>query len=273
MFDSRRDESDSDQARVFREAIKGGDLNAVRQMIHTNPDLLFIRDETGGLMRAVTDSPNSDVADYLARSMLQRLREGTIPDAHVYSAIHFLGEAAHSETGYRGCEILRAEAEPVVAGFLVHPKPNMRYIAIMVLALHWDLSRYARAFQRISQSDVDDSVRAIALRSVGLLLRGTRDYDAARLLLSIFRDSAQEAGARETAYEGLVDVWHGSDAYYALFLRKRRAEEPLREEAEKAKTEGEKIEVERRLDRLWEDFVDWDFVAQVEREVKQQSIS
>ncbi len=105
-------------------------------------------------MRAAADSPHPDVADYLAHSLLERLREGTVPD--VYGAIHDLGEAAHSTTGYRGCEILRAEAEPVVAGFLKHPEPNLRYIAINVLSFHWDMTRHARVFQQISQNDLDD---------------------------------------------------------------------------------------------------------------------
>jgi hypothetical protein len=261
-----------DQARVFREAIKAGDLHAVQHLLHTTPNLLFIGDDYyGSPVRAAADSPHPDVADYLAHSLLERLREGTVPD--VYGAIHDLGEAAHSTTGYRGCEILRAEAEPVVAGFLVHPEENLRYIAIGVLSFHWDMTRYARVFQQISQGDLDDSVRGMALSAMGWLLRGTRDHEAAQLLINILRDSAQEALDRKQAYEELVLVWQGWDASTALSVRKTEWEKPLREAAKKATSKDERDGARRRLDRIWEDFVDWDFVAQVEREVKQQSIS
>jgi hypothetical protein len=263
-----------DQARVFREAIKAGDLHAVKQLLHTTPNLLFIGDDYyGSPVRAAADSRNPDVADHLARSMLQRLREGTILDAHLYGALHDLGEAAHSTTGYRGCEILRAEAEPVVAGFLAHPEPNLRYIAISVLSFHWDMTRYARVFQQISQNDLDDDVRGIALGAMSWLLRGTRDHEAARLLLSILRGSTQEALDRKWAYEELVLVWQGWDASRVLSVKKTEREKPIREAAKEATTWKERMEIEKGLDRAWEDIVDWGFVAQVEREVKQESIS
>jgi HEAT repeat protein len=259
-----------DQIRVFRDAVRAGDLHVVKQLLQTTPNLLFIGDDYyGSVVRAAADSPHLDVADYLAHSLLERLREGTVPDE--YGAIHDLGEAAHSTTGYRGCEILRAEAEPVVAGFLADPEPNLRYIAIGVLSFHWDMTRYARVFQQVSQGDRDDSVRGMALSAMGWLLRGTRDHEAAQLLINMLRDSTQEALDRKHAYEELVLVWQGWDASTALSVRKTEREKPLREAAKKATTRSERMEIERHMDRAWEDFVDWDFVAQVEGEVMQQS--
>jgi hypothetical protein len=80
-------------------------------MLQDNSDLLFIEDdhEWGPVLRA-THSPHPEVAEYLSRVLLDRIRGGTIPPRHLYGALHDLGEALHSDTGYRGCETLRAEA-------------------------------------------------------------------------------------------------------------------------------------------------------------------
>lgn len=274
MSNSKRERPDARETRLFFEAIEAGDLATVRQLLQTNHDLLFIHDDYyGSPVRAAIDYPYPEVADYLARLKLKALQEGGIPPGKLYGAIHDLGEAAHSATGYRGCEKLRAEAEPIVAGFLAHDEPQMRYIAISVLSSHWDLSRYATLFQQMSLNDPDEYVRQIALSAVGFLLRGTRDHEATRLLTSIFRDAGQPAWIREEAYEGLVEVWQGFDAAHALFLRKLRAEKPLRTAAEQAQTKSEKTRIERRVEEMWEGFVDWDFVAQVEREAKERGRS
>jgi hypothetical protein len=206
-----------------------------------------------------------EIADFLARIELQRLREGSVSKDHLYGAIHDLGETAHSETGYRGCEGLRAEAEPVVAGFLAHEDEQIRYIAMSVLALHWDLKHYAQTFQSMGRTDPDEFVRQMAVSNVGFLLRGSRDREACRFLLGIFRDPAQPACMREEAYEGLVEIWQGWDAAQALWARKIKQKDLLRAEAERT---GEGLQAERLSENAWEGFVDWNFVAQVEQEVK-----
>jgi len=144
MFPERFAQSATEEARSFLDAIKAGDLETVRQMIQSNGDLLFVIDDYyGSPVRAATNK-HAEIADFLARIELQRLREGSVPKNHLYGAIHDLGEAAHSETGYRGCESLRSEAEPVVAGFLAHDDEEIRYIAMSVLATHWDMKHYAQ---------------------------------------------------------------------------------------------------------------------------------
>ena len=264
--------SSDEDARLFLAAINAGDLDTIGQMLQTNPDLLFIdEDYYGSPVRAATDSPYPEIADYLARFTLQRLRDGTIPKAALYGAIHDLGEAAHADTGYRGCEKLRAEAEPIVSGFLAHDDSQLRYIAVSVLSTHWDLNQYVHVVQRMSVSDPDEHVRDIALSSVGWLLRGTRDRDGTLFLLGVFRDLGQSASTREEAYEGLVEVWQGFDAGFALFQTKLRAEEPLRAAERNAQTVEEKKQIDMRIERVWEDFVDADFLARVARETEKGS--
>ena len=130
----------TEDARSFLKAIKAGDLETVRRMIQSNGDILFAVDYP---VSAVTRE-HPEIAEFLARTELQRLKEGSVPETHLHDVIHDLGEAAHSETGYRGCESLRSEAEPVVAGFLAHDDEEIRYIAMSVLATHWDMKHYAQ---------------------------------------------------------------------------------------------------------------------------------
>jgi len=138
---------------------------------------------------------------------------------HLYGAIHDLGGAAHSGTGYVGCEAMRREAEPIVAGFLADDDPHLGYIAISVLATRWDRRHYAEILKRMSLLDPDERVREIATSNVGRLLRGTRDRDAVDLLSGILWDTGQPEWIRRTAYEGLLKIWHGSDACHRWFLR------------------------------------------------------
>ena len=267
-FPERFAQSATEEAHAFLGAIKAGDFETVRRMIQSNGDLLFIMDDYyGSPVRAATDT-HPEIADFLARIELQRLRDGSVPREHLDIAIHDLGEAAHSETGYRGCESLRAEAEPVVAEFLAHDDDEIRYTAMSVLAVHWDLKHYAHVFQSMAQRDPDEFVREMAVSNIGFLLRGSRDRDAGRFLLQIFIDPTQPTSMREEAYEGLVEIWQGGRAAQALWARKDNQKVFLRDEAERA---GEGLQAEQRSENAWKEFIDWTFVAQVEQEVKKGS--
>lgn len=252
----------------FLSAIKAGDLEIVKRMVQVNPDLLFVTDDYyGSPVRAATDK-HPEIADYLARVELQRLREGNVPRVWLYGAIHDLGKAAHFESGYHGCEVLRAEAEPVVAGFLAHDDPQIRRIAIDVLETHWDMKHHAHTFQAMGLDDPEEDVRQIAVSAVGFLLRDSHDRDASRFLLGIFQDPAQPAWIRETAYDGLVKIWQGFDAAHALFVRRLRREKSQRAEAEKTGAADERTQSGLQRESACDEFVDWDFMARVERVVK-----
>jgi len=88
--------------------------------------------------------------------------------------------------------------------------------------------------------------------------------------LSIFRDLGQDASMRQTAYEGLVEVWQGSNAATSVFVRMRQIEEPLGAEG-KAAEEDKRIGSKLRTEKVWEDVVDWKFVAEVEGELKNRT--
>ncbi len=272
MTDSEPSRPTPEEERLFLDAIKNGDLVRVKQMLQDDGDLLFINENYyGSPVRAATGSQYPEVAEHLSRCMLQRFRDGTIPHGRrLYRAIHDLGEAAHSTTGFHGCDNLRAEAEPVVAGFLTHTDPDLRYIAINVLSAHWDLSKYADVFRQMTLSDPDDDVRLIALSSVGWLLRSTRDHNATKFLLTIFHDPGQDTLIRRTAYEGLVEVWQGEKAATRVFLKMGDIEHPSRGVGSKT-GEQDRIGSKLRTGKTWEDVVDWDFVRQVEGELKNRT--
>lgn len=226
----------------FLRAVKAGDLVRVKQMLQEDRFLLFVVDNYyGSPVRAATDL-NPQVADYLAHAELEWLREGTIPEGHLYGALHDLGEAAHSSTGYRGCERLRAEAEPVVAKFLAHEDPELRRIAISVLSVHWNLAKYARVLQQMSLDDPDEFIREISLDSMSFLLAGTRDPHAARFLIDVLRDTHQPDAMRQTAYEGLVEVWEGLLAANGIYKKFHQAA----------------------FDEGWEALVDWESVDRIQ---------
>src|SRR5205807_9486872 len=141
----------TEDARSFLKAIKAGDLETVRRMIQSNGDILFAVDYP---VSAVTRE-HPEIAEFLARTELQRIKEERVPETHLHDVIHDLGEAAHISTGYRGCESLRAEAEPVIAGFLAHDDWGVRYGAVSVLASHWVMKQYVQILEQIGLSDPD----------------------------------------------------------------------------------------------------------------------
>lgn len=266
MERARRHRSRPEDVGVFLEAVKTGDPNRVKRMLRAHPDLLFVVDDYyGSPVRAATDSPNPRVADYLAHVELGRLRDGSVPGEHLYGAIHDLGEAAHFDTGYAGCDSLRREAEPIIVGFLAHDDPQIRYIAISVLTVHWDLRQHAGVLTRMGLSDPAEEVRQIAVSGLGWLLRGTLDKDATHLLIGILRDCTVPEFIRETAYEALLEVWHGFKTAHKMFLRRLEAEELLRAAAGSAETDEERAQIEQQAGMVWQDFVDWDFVTRLEQ--------
>jgi len=249
----------------FLATIKAGDLETVKRMVQSNRDLLFVADDYyGSPVRAAADT-HPEIGDYLARLEAQRLREGSVPEVWLYGAIHDLGEAAHAGSQYPGSEALRTDSEPVVAGFLTHNDPQIRRIAVSVLSVHWDMKQYVQTFRVIGLNDPDESVRQYAVHSVGWLLRGSRDRDASRFLLGIFKDPIQPAWIRKTAYHGLEEIWQGFDVGHAKFVRKLRPKDAARAEAEKRDTAAETMRLGSGRGIAWEEFVDWEFIGRVEQ--------
>lgn len=122
----------SDNSDIY-EAIRRGNSAYVLQEIKRDPSLLYARrtDEQSVLITAV-DSGNQDMIQAIARALCRELMAGRIPRERLYEAIHDLGEANF------------VEAEPEVAKFVGDPDPELRYIAVNVISLHWGVAKLGR---------------------------------------------------------------------------------------------------------------------------------
>ncbi len=199
---------------------------------------------------------------------LARLKARRVPRAELYDLLHEFGEAGF------------VEAAPEVAKFLHHRFRNMRYIAVMVLALHWYLVEYRDEYERLAKSDPKIDVRRIAVSGLGAVLKETRDPRATRFLLEKLRDNSEDGSVREASYEALLDLWFPHAQLKPQRLRKleEAIEEnlasmssmqtasvlpgPLRTvefESRRKKRRGEE------RGGLWAAHVDWDLVMAIER--------
>jgi len=261
---------DAARVQALFDAIAEGNLMRVKAFLAEEPDLLFADylDGRASPAREALHSEQFDIADYLAREELRQLGDDTVPRDDIYGAIHDLGEVAHAETGYPLAEQLRAEAEPVVVQFLRHDDESFRYIALNVLGLHWDLRTHRETFAAMMFDDPDDAVRRLAVACLGFVLRGSRDWEATKPLLHKLRDQDEQDSTRETAYEALLDIWFGWDASHRHFLEVMKARSPL-DSASREASAREEYDLSLRLggqsDRIWEDHVDSEFIAKLER--------
>ena len=167
---------------------------------------------------------------------LRALRQGEVEEEYLYALIHEFGNAGFEE------------AEEEVARFLTHSDPDLRYIAVNVLALHWGKAAYRPVFERMVFDDPDSNDRGIAARALGYLLRESRDKRATRLLIQKVRETDEDRYAIEAAYEALLDIW---------VPEKHRAEQSRRKYASGATNFGEGPAAPPNID--------WGLVAAIER--------
>lgn len=168
---------------------------------------------------------------------LRALKEGRVQEEELYTLIHEFGNAG----------FLQAETE--VARFLQHDDPELRYIAVNVLAIHWGKADYRGVFEQMLTADPDSRVRDIAASSLGYLLRESRDQRATRLLLEKLRDEAEDRYVREAAFEALLDIWF-PHALRTGQTRKRYSRRP-----EQVTATHEELPD-----------IDWELVAEIERD-------
>lgn len=255
----------------FLQAIKAGDVGKVRDMLKARPALLSIEgeDRMSPIITALRFGP-TELVHLLAAERLRALKEGKVKHGDdLYRLIHDLGEAGFTD------------AEPDIVPFLEHEDPELRYIAVSVLTLHWDMARYRNEIERILVSDSEVHVRRMAVAGLGFVFRETRDPRATSLLLQKLRDAAEDGSVRRVAYEALLDVWLpeskrsrdrdariqegfavlGESLTHAERLQKAmEVPEPFRDsELAELSEQSEKSGKE------WEQRVDWDLVAAIER--------
>lgn len=126
------------------------------------------------------------------RTLTERLARGDVPD--LYGTIHTLGDQ-----GY-------VEAKRVIEQFLCHPDPEVRYIALNVLVLHWQCQDHRKTCERFITNETDPDNRELAVAGLGALLTSTRDPAALKLLLSLFKDEGEDPLMRSTAYRQILQI-------------------------------------------------------------------
>ena len=135
------------------------------------------------------------------RTKLKLLKANRILRHEIYGLIHDFGEA----------RFVRAERQ--IVKLLTNRNPNLRYIAVMVLALHWRMKKYRHAFERLLAKDSDYHVRRIAAAGLGYVLRRSRDSQAIRLLMKKLFNRAEVESVRKTAYEAILEIWFRDEGW------------------------------------------------------------
>ena len=128
------------------------------------------------------------------RSQLARLRSGTIPPDELYGLLHQFGESGF------------IEAKSEIEKYLQHEDPQLRYIALNVLTLHWKCTRHRKTCEEFVLTDEDSENRRLGTIGLGALLEGTQDPEALDLLLQVFRDEEEEWHVRDSAYSAILYI-------------------------------------------------------------------
>lgn len=203
---------------------------------------------------------------------LRVLREGRIEPEDLYGLIHDLGEARFTS------------AEPDVARLLEHADPQIRYIAVSVLAFGWDMLHYQGVLEAISVADPDCNVRQIAVSGLGYLLRESRDARASKLLVEKLRSADEDGAVRFAAYEALLEIWLPSERLLPNFARlqsrlddmsrnvkrtlalsRELGQAKLSGDSEKALAIAEELRIlAEAWETSWQERVDWGAVAAIE---------
>ncbi len=179
------------------------------------------------------------------------LREGRVPHDELYFVLHEFGNADFRET------------EADVGRFLTHDDADLRYIAVNVLTLHWDMSKYRNELERILVNDKDPDVRRIAAVGLGHVLQGSRDSQATRLLIEKLRQVSEDVEVRQAAFDALLVIW------LPATRREKFLDHRLRQTVKEAREQADHV------DEILQGkspaplpegmHVDWDLVAAIEK--------
>lgn len=122
------------------------------------------------------------------------LRHDVIPPGALYSTIHDLGRE----------QVM--EAVPDIERFLTSDDPQLRYVALEVLTLHFKLQQHWETARRFLEQDEDSDCRRMGASALGILRKNTRDTDTLRILAPVVRNAAENLFVRQTAYRAMRSV-------------------------------------------------------------------
>lgn len=133
--------------------------------------------------------------DELERAF-RALQSGALPPEEIYHVVHEFGE--HN---FR-------EAFSVVEPLLQSSDPQLRAVALEVIAGHWRMPGYWGAICRRLTEDSDIDNRFRAARLIGSLKRDTGDQEALHLLAQVVSKTSERHLVRAAAYGAMLRILH-----------------------------------------------------------------
>ncbi len=103
-------------------------------------------------------------------------------------------------------------AKDVIAGYLNHEDPSVRYNAMFSLGYCGRCPEFANHFLAASASDTDSENRGCAAFCLGAVLSGSKDASTVTSLARLVLDDRQELITRLKAYGGMLLLFHGGSA-------------------------------------------------------------
>jgi hypothetical protein len=124
------------------------------------------------------------------------LQAGTLPPEDTYHVVHEFG--VHN---FR-------EAFPVVEPLVHSSDPQLRAVALEVIAGHWGMPGYWDTMCRRLTHDPDIDCRFRAADLIGALKRNTGDQEALHVLAQVVSTPSEDHVVRAAAYGAMLSIIH-----------------------------------------------------------------
>jgi hypothetical protein len=110
-----------------------------------------------------------------------------------YELIHRFGDAGF------------LDAKSTIESYLSDQDWRLRYVALNVLAVHWQCEDARPACERLAKFDPNREVRRLAIAGLGAILNRSRDKAGLAFLLPIIEDPTYP-DIRDTAYDAIRSI-------------------------------------------------------------------
>jgi hypothetical protein len=132
--------------------------------------------------------------DQQLATLTNRLKDEVIDPRELADAISDLGDVHYMP------------ARPLIERCLSHSDEWVRRNAIQALTVDFKAQEHRATCETMIEKETDFDVRLCAISGLGSLLFGTNDIRGLQLLARIVRDSDEDLGHRECAYESIQSI-------------------------------------------------------------------
>jgi HEAT repeat protein len=130
------------------------------------------------------------------KQALVDLRQGREPAMGLFDAIHAFGEQQV------------VEAVPVIHPYLQSDDPDIRYITLHVLTMHFRLAEYTDTALEMLEHDPDETCRRWAAAGLLSLKADTQDRRVLAALARVVANEHEERIVRLAAYSAMRGIMH-----------------------------------------------------------------